>query len=420
MRTNAIANSQIAEEAADWAVRIDGGHLSGDEREGLAKWLTASPTHVSELILSSALISGLEHIDSGKTLSTRDLLAQSAPEVIPLFDDANSLAGPELDPELGPEHAANNFGTAANDGALPNPARRFSSLSQFAAAASVAVALVAGFAVYSESRSPTFDAPVDGQMQQLSDARDPNFYTTAIGEQRSIALEDGSIVYMNTNSQMRATMTATGRRIDLLRGEAMFEVAHDTDRPFRVFAHGSMAQAVGTKFNVETTVKGINVVVVEGRVLVLNKADKPTLHRADIRSANRANSKPLDSQTSSLTVGGQSSGSNPVMLLAGDQASLGVSLKSPQVTHANIAAVTSWRMRQLLFEHEGLASIASEFNRYNRKKLVLSDSSIADMRFSGLFSADDPDSFTDFLALTAGVEVDTSDPEQTIIKSSRH
>lgn len=403
MKTSAITNPQIAEEAADWAVRIDCGPLHFEERKSLALWLTISPTHVSELVLSCALIAGLEQVDGDKTLSTRALLEQSAPEVVSLFDSAQELASTQT------------AGTASNDSANANPARRFPSMRQGAVAASLAIALFAGVAGYSGGNFSSLEMLADRSAQQLNDERDPSLYSTQIGEQRSIVLEDGSIVFMNTNSQMRATISETGRRIDLLQGEAMFEVAHDPDRPFRVFAHGSMAQAVGTKFNVETTEKGINVVVVEGRVLVQNKAHETRLHRAKIRTKNLDSAAADDLNTDLNT---DSDTNAPVLLTAGDQAHLEQALARPQITSANIAAVTSWRMRQLLFEHEELADIAREFNRYNRKKIVLSDDSIADLRFSGLFSADDPDSFIEFLTLTAGVAVDRSQPDQTTIRPS--
>lgn len=397
MKTNALPNGQIAQQAAEWAVLIDGGSLTSGERIMLADWLTTSPVHVDELVLSCALMTGLGLVDSEGAISTRELLERSAPEVVPLFD---AFRNPDSAETL-------------NDGVVPShhpsPSRNVLTRRPFAVAASVALALVAGLAFFATSPFPPQGIAEGNQIAQAFVEQDPNLYATAVGEQRSIALEDGSIVYMNTNSEMRATISSEGRRIDLLRGEAMFEVAHDPDRPFRVYAGDAIAQAVGTKFNVQYTSKGINVVVVEGRVLVKNQASPAIVRKAKATNARSNNS---DQKIATFDA-------KPVMLIAGDQAQLGVALVPPQVTPANIAAITSWQMRQLLFEQEGLDSIAQEFNRYNKTKIVLADASIAKMSFSGMFSADDPDSFIDFLELSTGVEVDRSEDGKFVLKAAQ-
>lgn len=410
MKINVLPNSQIAEEAAQWAVLIDCGSLTSGERQSLADWLTTSPVHVDELVLSASLMAGLGHVDGARAISTRELLERAAPEVVPLFDSADSPPTESAYESAndGRDDAAGEAGSQSGlAGHFSKP--HFLTGRLFAAAASVALVLLAGLAFVLNGPSFSQSGLEEGRALQFAGNQDLDHYTTTIGEQRSIALEDGSIVYMNTNSEMRVSFTENGRRINLLRGEAMFEVAHDADRPFRVYGHGSVAQAVGTKFNVEMTPNGINVVVVEGRVLVKNRSEEATLQRAAVKPARGSGEK----RNVALP------NAEPIMLLAGDQAQLSSALARPQVTSANIEAATSWRMRQLLFEHEGLGEIAAEFNRYNRTKIVLSDQSIVDMRFSGLFNADDPDSFIDFLELSTGVEVDRSQAGQFVLRRTQ-
>jgi len=93
-------------------------------------------------------------------------------------------------------------------------------------------------------------------------------HETAVGAQQRVALPDGSAVLLNTDSAIRIAFAAGERRIDLLKGEAFFEVAPDTARPFRVAAGGGVTEAVGTAFVVRADDGGAAVAVTHGRVAV--------------------------------------------------------------------------------------------------------------------------------------------------------
>ncbi len=93
-------------------------------------------------------------------------------------------------------------------------------------------------------------------------------YTTAVGEQRAVALPDGSTVLLNTDSEVRVELSRHLRRIELARGEALFSVAHDPARPFEVHALQGVTTAVGTQFDVEIVRSGAAVSVLEGTVTV--------------------------------------------------------------------------------------------------------------------------------------------------------
>jgi transmembrane sensor len=75
-------------------------------------------------------------------------------------------------------------------------------------------------------------------------------HETAAGAQERVNLPDGSVVYLNTDTALRVAFAAQERRIELLYGEALFQVAPDKSRPFRVSAGGGVAEAVGTAFSV--------------------------------------------------------------------------------------------------------------------------------------------------------------------------
>jgi transmembrane sensor len=97
---------------------------------------------------------------------------------------------------------------------------------------------------------------------------DSQFYSTDIGEQRPVALADGSTVLLNTDSRLQVEYDAERREVHLLQGEAYFEVAHDSDKPFLVFVGSNIVRAVGTSFTVHIKKLDIEVIVTEGAVEV--------------------------------------------------------------------------------------------------------------------------------------------------------
>src|SRR5207249_1896122 len=98
------------------------------------------------------------------------------------------------------------------------------------------------------------------------------FYSTGVGEQRSIELADGSTVSMNSKSRIRLRYSQAERSVDLLEGQALFHVAKDHARPFIVKADDTRVRAVGTQFDVYERRSGTVVTVLEGEVAVLAPA----------------------------------------------------------------------------------------------------------------------------------------------------
>src|SRR5690606_14686343 len=101
----------------------------------------------------------------------------------------------------------------------------------------------------------------------------PQVYSTGIGEQRTVKLADGSIVHLNTDSSLRVEYSPATREVHLVEGEALFVVAKEPARPFRVEAGQTTVQALGTQFNVYRRAGGIEVSVIEGAVRVADKQD---------------------------------------------------------------------------------------------------------------------------------------------------
>lgn len=372
-----IPNRQIAEEAAEWAIRIDAGRLTLADRELLAQWLTASPVHVGELLTASSLLAGMPQLERGNSPPIEALLAEAAPEVIPLL--GNERTGPGRD-----------------DRAPPAPSRSTPGRVLPVLAASLALVLTAALGIL---LSQAATGPASSEESAAIDVPGARPVSTGFGEQRSIVLEDGSIVHLNTDTRLSVALSGTQRRIDLLRGEALFEVAHDPSRPFRVYAGDTLTQALGTKFNVRRIGEVISIVVVEGKVLVNKRGSRRTLQEPG--------DPPAEAKSAS-----------PMLLVAGNQADLGEVVALPIIRPADIESATSWRLRKISFQDRSLDSIAQEFNRYNQKKIVVPDSRLGSRRLSGVFNADDPESFIAFLELSAGVTADRSQPERIVIRST--
>jgi transmembrane sensor len=196
-------------------------------------------------------------------------------------------------------------------------------------------------------------------------------YGTEVGEQRTVQLLDGSLVYLNTASEVRVVFSGASRSIELLRGEALFTVAPDESRPFRVDAGATVVQALGTQFNVLRRGEDVRVSVIEGRVRVISSGE-------------------------SAVVG---AGSDGGLLGAGDEASVAGEGGLVKRKLEDPARVVAWRDRRLVFRGNSLAEIAAEFNRYNRSpRIRIADPAAGEQRFTGTFDADAPQALMQALA----------------------
>jgi transmembrane sensor len=229
-------------------------------------------------------------------------------------------------------------------------------------------------------------------------------YSTTLGEQRSLALHDGSTVQLNSLSTVRVQYTEHERTIELLQGQALFHVAKDSTRPFIVYSGPTRVTAVGTQFDVYRKTADTIVTVVEGRVAILGSpisADPTSLATPRVEGNN---------------VPGQHSGEGVLFLAAGEQATI-----TPQVSrrtlHPDLAGATAWTQRQLVFDSASLADVASEFNRYNERKLVIDPSALGALHISGVFSSTDPASLIRFLRDRPGLRV-TETPTQIRVEKS--
>jgi transmembrane sensor len=198
--------SEIDEEAAAWAVRVDAHELDVEHDPELQAWLSGDARRAGALLRAQAAISFL---DRGRALAN---------------------VAPPVDVEAKAAH---------------RPSRR-ALISGLGGAA--AAGLVGGVGLW---------------------AARPQRLDTRLGEIRRVPLADGSLVAINTKTTLEVAMKPKSRRIVLKEGEAWFQVAKDPERPFVVSAGLVRVRAVGTAFSVrrgDEAGAGVDVMVTEGVV----------------------------------------------------------------------------------------------------------------------------------------------------------
>ena len=352
-RTRAI----IAQEAADWFVANREGQDA--VRQGnFAEWLKASPVHVEEYLGFAQLSGDLRQAAVDPELSIDVLMERALAE-----DDV-------------PDRA---FGA----GIARPPRSIVRSRWMVAAAAAAAVLLAVGLTLYFSSALRL--GPSAPSVAELR-------FTTQHGEQLSRSLADASVLHLNTDTSVRVRFDRTSRWITIERGQVFFEVAHDVKRPFRVIAGSAEVVAVGTKFDVYLQTGSALVTVVEGRVDVgsISQLSSAEIERAATRGSIR------------LGAGQQ------IRVLQGELPS--------QPSRVDTQSATAWLRRQIAFDHEPLAAVAAEFNRYGAAPIEIETPALRDRPISGVFAADDSESFVAFLRSLDGVRVEVTSTRIRVFK----
>ncbi|MFT5709393.1 MAG: transmembrane sensor [Halioglobus sp.] len=181
-----------------------------------------------------------------------------------------------------------------------------------------------------------------------------SLYQTALGEQQTIELEDGSTLTLNTNSQVAVSFDEKHRALKLIKGEAFFKVAKDPERPFKVNAGSAQVTAIGTAFNIYRNNGTSNITVVEGVVKVTELGSTP--NRTPQTEILRANQK-LKVTTTGLQA----------------------------ATKADVSQQTAWQHGELIARNMPLVELITQIERYHDIHILVSDASIATLSVSGVF-----------------------------------
>jgi transmembrane sensor len=178
---------------------------------------------------------------------------------------------------------------------------------------------------------------------------------TVVGSVRSLRLDDGTRVDLNTDTAIAVRYSDRERRVELLRGEAFFDVARQAERPFVVSGAGMQATALGTRYGMRTASAGSagDVQVEEGRVEVV-------------------------------------SGNNRVVLGADGVASLSDGGRLTTGS-ADVAGRSAWRSGKLVFSGQPLGEVLATLQRYRLGRIIVLDQAAAARHVSGIFDLNDTD-----------------------------
>lgn len=327
--------SAIKEEAGLWIVRMDEGELDAAEVEELRQWIRQSDFHRDYLLKLAA---------NWDSMAVLEALA----DMFPL-------------PEREPQRAR---GSSRLTGWLSDKIRM--PVVAAAGTGALAVALLLMFA-------PMLDT---GGAREL---------TTGVGERARYTLQDGTTVSLNTDTRLKVDYAGAHRAVYLERGEANFEVAHNPEQPFVVYAGNGLVWAVGTAFNVRYVGDTVDVTVTEGRVKVVSDTRGRTA-RGELSTAIS------DERQEALIGAGQSLRYAQVI----------ESLEPIQEEES--VRKLAWRQGSLIFKGETLQEAVAEISRYTDKELIITDPSLAELRVGGHYKTDDINLLLD--ALGQGLDID--------------
>ena len=306
----------VPQDAAHWFARMHSGEATPADRQGFAAWCAAHPSHEPDY---------------------RALVAQwHAARLLPEARLRDLMQAP---PALSPSrHAAR---------------RRIA----IGLASACTLTLVAGVLTASHVFEP---------------AAEPVEFVTRKGERREVVLADGSVLHLNGETRLIATLGRRERRILLTHGEAFFAVAHDATRPFVVEGGAGRVTVTGTRFNVRHDSDTLQVSVESGSV----RLDTGPWWRAIERR-----------------------------LTAGQQADAYADQTLSSVTQVNVEHLAAWQRGKIVFNDAPLSTVVREMNRYLLQSARLASPELGYYRISGVFSVDDPLAMFDALPAIAPVRI---------------
>ena len=313
------SKEDIEEQACLWVSRLDRG-LSSDEKTELDAWLSESNAHRQALLDTASL-----------------------------WDDMSVLN------EL--------------SGLFPQPTSRQSKKGNMPktavwsiAASFLVMAIAVGVVVQRTWQDSTPEIAAVAQKVQ-----------TGVGEQKNVTLADGSKLHLNTNSVVTVDFSSTARNVVLLKGEAHFEVAHDTSRPFSVTAGNNTVTAVGTAFNMQyVDDNAFELVVTDGKVLVKDR------FKALSSSESLFAKRPVAEEG--------------LLMFAGEKATVQGKVEARESMSQNeIDDDLAWQQGMIVFKGEPLEAVLAEIGRYTPIRFNVSDESLRKRRVAGYFKVGDID-----------------------------
>lgn len=343
-----MSAESLEAQAAAWLARRDGPDWSPAEQARLEAWLAQDTRHrVAWLRLQSAWTEAgrLEALGAG--LPTGTVPARG------FWPGAGTAAAEPIAPDPAVQLQGHVF---ARRRPQPRPRRRLR-IAGAATLAACALALGWGWRAF---------APAEAEQ-----------HATALGDVRQLGLADGSRATLGSDSRIEVRLSRRERHVALDRGEGYFEAAKDPDRPFVVEAGTRRVVAIGTRFAVRRDDADLRVVVTEGLVRLET---------------------------------GDGTATPDTLLPAGSVAIVhrdSVLVRSLPLDEA--ARLVDWRSGLLVFRDTSLAEAASEFNRYNARKIEIGDPRVGALRIGGSFRWANAEGFVRLLEQGFPVRADYRD-----------
>lgn len=323
-------------EACHWVAKLDRGNLSLEEKKDLSEWLGRDPMMRRAL---AEQIGDWSDMDLLSELSRLDI----SPRKQGWAEQVNTWFG------------------------WNRPVVYLASL--------FAIALV-GLVVLDAGTYPTAEKAVMTEMVDLG-------ITTAVGEQVSEAMPDGSILHVNTTSVAEVSYSEEERRVELKTGEVFFDVAPDSSRPFVVYAGEISVRAIGTAFAVHLVGGAVEVSVTEGTVEFDSGGSKHLVSADPLINAN-SNSTALGN----------------VAIYSGEQ--ITIDTLPLDVLSRRLA----WQSGMLEFKGDPLSQIVEEVSRYTEAEIEILDEDIRDVRLGGYFRIGDIESLASALDLGFNIKLE--------------
>ena len=323
--TERFVSVSAKDEAAKWAARSLSGEMTDEEKAALDEWLNADPRHQEsfDAYIETALVA----------TEAADASAEDA-----LFEDLEQFAE-----------------------------KRRSRRRWLAAAPAIAASAAAAAIFFSVT---------------MNSADSPSRYAALHGEMVEINLADGSLVTLNTDTEIDVRVDAQQRTVRLLKGEALFDITRDTKRPFVVASKRAQATVLGTRFN------------------VYEKADETIIS--------------VLSGVVEVDAAGSAEMQQPVTLISGREVSVGGAGDRINVRDFDPDAVISWRRGLAYYENEPLAAVVEDLNRYFHRQLVIGDSELNDIPVTGSFDLKDQSAAVEALRLAFSLEVEDQDASRIV------
>ncbi|MFL0801378.1 MAG: FecR domain-containing protein [Agarilytica sp.] len=294
--------SKLQGQAEYWLVMLDSPNFTTAKEAEFFAWLDASPSHQAAYIQAEETWERGAVISQAKTPSK----AQNTPSKG--FDWADWLG--------------------------------FGSWAQVGMASLLVVAL--GFGGYWQ---------ISGGVPEIES------YQTGVGEQREVRLSDGSVLMLNTSSELTSEISRDERIVRLMRGEVFFDIAKSQGRSFDVYTKAGLVRVLGTQFNVRDSGGETVVTVLEGAVGIDNQE-----------------SPELDAESFDADV----------TLRRNQQAVIELVAEAPVVESVDASARLGWRTKSLVFRDDTLQDVVNEVNRYFSTRIELGSEALANKKVAAV------------------------------------